>query len=73
MKYCIGCKFLKYSEKQMSCGSSWTGQYTSEEASMSCAKGKWRSYLDEYSGLFDLEKAMEAAETCPEFDWRPQE
>lgn len=70
MKYCIGCKNLQYTDKEMSHGSSMTGSWTSEEASMSCKHGHWKEYLDEYRNLFNFAKAMEKAESCADYEER---
>ena len=71
MKYCIGCIYLQYSDKDVAIGSSQTGSWTVEEASLKCARGHWQEYLEPGAVTFDLAKAMEAAETCPDFKERP--
>lgn len=73
MRYCIGCAKLQYEDKKMGCGSTWTGSWTREEASMSCALGHWKAFLEDYGTqwAFDLERAMENAATCPDFVERP--
>lgn len=75
MKYCIGCVHLSYADKEMGANSTMTGAWTMEEASMRCGNGHWKVYLVEYGGtpMFDLEKAMETADTCPDFSERPSE
>lgn len=70
MKYCIGCVHLRYEDKQMGTGSSWTGSWTAEEASMQCGKGHWRHYLDSGGVGFEFEQAMQHAETCADYQER---
>jgi hypothetical protein len=70
-RYCIGCRHLAYSDKQMGQGSTMTGSWTYEQASMFCSKGHWKHYFDGYSEPGEaFERAMEHAETCKDFEER---
>lgn len=71
MKYCIGCKHLCYQPKVMGYGSEWTGSWTREDAAIACGKGHWETHVTEGPFGFDFAKAMETAETCPDFEERP--
>lgn len=70
MKYCIGCKNLHFQDKRIGSGSTMTGAYTISEAAMFCNKGHWKRYLDDGAVCLDLERAMESAETCADFQER---
>lgn len=69
-RYCIGCVHLSYEGKQTGCGSTYTGEWTMEEASMRCGKGYWKHYLSVGEVGFDFEKAMEHAGTCCDYQER---
>jgi hypothetical protein len=72
MKYCIGCIHLRYDDKEMAAGSSWTGAWTDQEAAISCGKKHWQMYLREGPiGGFDMENAMRHAATCNDYEERP--
>lgn len=47
-----------------------TGTYGENDTELSCVKGHWLVCLDDESRLFDLEKAMETAEHCPDYQDR---
>lgn len=70
-RYCIGCVHLWFEGKQISHGSEYTGSWTSEQASIACQLGRWKTHLEEGPIDFDLEKAMESAQTCPDYKERP--
>lgn len=71
MLYCIGCVHLKYADKLKPGGDSQTGSWTVEEAAMLCSLGRWKTHLRADVQLFDFAKAMESAETCPQYEERP--
>lgn len=71
MKYCIGCKHLRYEDKEMSHGSTYTGAWTAVDAALSCGKGHWTFYLRQGPIEFDFENAMRHAATCNDFEERP--
>lgn len=74
MKYCIGCKWLKYEEPVASSqGSSWTGSYGAEDAAMSCRRGHWQVLFNKESTRDTFRIAMESAATCEDFDERDLE
>lgn len=54
-------------------GSEWTGRYGEEDPQLACSKGHWM--LDLPVGcnteIIDIEKAMEKARTCTDFEERP--
>jgi hypothetical protein len=70
VKYCIGCVHLMFQDKSMGYGTAQTGSWTREDAAIACAKGHWKTHLEEGPIGFDFEKAMETAETCPDFQER---
>jgi hypothetical protein len=45
----------------------FTGGIGASEAELACALGHWRRELYSGGDLPDIEKAMQAAETCPDF------
>lgn len=69
-RYCIGCKHLRYDDKEMGYGGTMTGSWTYEDASISCGKGHWKRYLTEGPVGFDFEKAMEHAQSCQDYEER---
>jgi hypothetical protein len=72
--YCIGCKLLTMTQKGS--GHYWstaTGWESGTNASFACAKGHWRLFLDRSTEVFDLENAMRAAATCPDYEERGEQ
>lgn len=70
MKYCIGCIHWHFSHGEHEPDySTRTGGWDTP-AHLSCKKGHWGDLdLDEVSQP-DIERAMEKAETCPDFSER---
>jgi hypothetical protein len=71
MKYCIGCVHLDLTPRDPGrMGSTWTGVYGDEEAATFCKKDHWRVEMGTDATLEDFQRAMEKAETCPDFEER---
>lgn len=71
MKYCIGCEHWSFESASDPYHYSTLTSSDGTPASMSCAKGHWRYLeLEESFKQSDLEKAMETAESCPDFSER---
>jgi hypothetical protein len=69
MKYCIGCKHLKFDRGSPGYDTDCTAGIGAEEASIACGRDHWTQYL--YGDdLFDVEQAMQAAETCADYQER---
>lgn len=70
MKYCIGCEHLCFDAGDRGYDTECTAGIGAEAASLACAKGYWHEYL--YDDLFDVERAMQRAETCKDYKERKQ-
>lgn len=70
MKYCIGCKHLNFYPRVPGDWTEATGTYGANEAEMFCSKGYWREEMGPEATLENFQRAMEKADTCPEFSER---
>jgi len=72
MKYCIGCTHFYYDPGSAGYHySSWTHD-SGTVPSASCKRMHWSAELDEGFTQEKFQKAMEQAETCPDFEERAE-
>lgn len=70
MKYCIGCVHLHFTPAYAGWSTDCTAGIDAEDASLSCRHGHWKKDLNGDDDLFNIEAAMQMAETCPDFHER---
>lgn len=71
MKYCIGCVHLRYDPGSDGyCYSTYT-QDPGSPPELACQKKHWEARLRDNFSQEQFQKAMESAETCPDFQERP--
>jgi hypothetical protein len=70
VKYCIGCKHLNFFRADPGYDTECTAGIGAHEASLACAKGHWHEEITENGDLPFIERAMQKAETCPDFSQR---
>ena len=73
MKYCIGCVHLDFNNADPGWSTECTAGIDKRDAEFACGKGHWRRDVNEYEGLNPIEKAMQQAETCPDYTERSDE
>jgi hypothetical protein len=67
MKYCIGCQHLWFTPPESGHRYSSMTYDPSIDAKLVCRKGHWEQCLDDYTGILDIEGAMEQADKCPDY------